>query len=71
MAGERVFEGLPASVSPITGDLPAAKSGQETSGIPITPLTFSLATCYITNNFTQAVKRRVHDRRLAKRASKW
>lgn len=35
MAGERVFEGLPASVSPITGDLPAAKSGQETSGIPI------------------------------------
>ena len=28
MAGERVFEGLPASVSPITGDLPAAKSGQ-------------------------------------------
>lgn len=52
MAGERVFEGLPASVSPITGDLPAAKSGQETSGIPIPPLTFSLATCYITNNFT-------------------
>lgn len=35
MAGERVFEGLPASVSPITGDLPAAKSGQETSGIPL------------------------------------
>lgn len=39
MAGERVFEGLPASVSPITSDLPAAKSGQETSGIPI-PLDF-------------------------------
>lgn len=35
------------------------------------PLTFSLVTCYITNNFTQAVKRRVHDRRLAKRAPTW
>lgn len=37
MAGERIFEGLPASVSPITGDLPAEKSFQEASGIPIAP----------------------------------
>ena len=37
MDGERVSEGLPASVSPITGDLPAAKSCQEASGIPIAP----------------------------------
>ena len=34
MAGEQVFR---LSVSPITGDLPAAKSCQEASGIPIAP----------------------------------
>lgn len=37
MAGERVSEGLPASVSPITSNLPAEKSFQEASGIPIAP----------------------------------
>lgn len=34
MASERVFR---LSVSPITGDLPAEKSFQEASGIPISP----------------------------------
>ena len=67
MAGERVFR----LCQPDNRRPPRREILPRGIGHPHSLLTFSLVTCYITNNFTQAVKRRVHDRRLAKRAPTW